>query len=681
LNKDSIDEAKGCWEEEGTRRKYLAVVAVFLCALFIASVGGGAIVGAVHWFSVLPSTGTTAIDLQVKSDPLLVKTSYGLVHGKVWDTYTYAWLGIPYAKPPVGELRWKAPQNPEPWSGVLEATSFSDIPMQIASIMCVADESYEDEIASGAVIGSEDCLYLNIWVPKTKDGKLPSNLPVFVWVYGGADISGSSSMPLYYGANLARKANAVVVTFNYRVGIEGWFYHPALKTGDPLNDSGNYGLLDIVKALEWVKNNIKNFGGNPDMITLAGESAGAMNILALITSPYVKQQYFDRGVKLFHRAILESGGIMAASLEKAEQSANLILASLLVKKGSASSINDALNIIAGMSQDEIKSLLRNADMKELYEAVRDCSGAQADLLSLMSGLLPSDLLIGLLPSNIQPVVSDLVSQMNDLIAAIMSLVPPELLSSLIPEDSAGKYLMGLMNVVSMTYADGYVVAENPYVRLRDGNYIKVPVIIGSCEEEFKFFLSMGLSDMASYLNTTFGRYIPSLSEYLEAMRPWPEELAPFLDWLLLVGYDLISTIGTKLWEAVGTDLVATFMSKYQANVYVFRFCWNQEPEPLDFLLGACHSIDVPFVFGNVGDGKGFPYCNFAWTSENKPGRVALSNAIIAYISNFMRNGNPGDPDGLLGSLPFWSNYKDLIGYERIIFDATDLKAVIYMSDQ
>ena len=666
------------------RRKHLAVTAVLLCALIIVSMEGGALASAASssWFLVSLNTGTAsfAVASQASNDPLLVKTAYGLVRGFAWDNYTYAWLGIPYAKPPVGDLRWKAPQDPTPWQGVLNATSFSDIPMQIASVMCVADESYEDEIATGAVIGSEDCLYLNIWVPKTRDGSLPSNLPVFVWVYGGADVSGSSSLPLYYGANLARKANAVVVTFNYRVGIEGWLYHPALKTGDPLNDSGNYGLLDIVKALEWVKKNIKNFGGNPDCVTIAGESAGAMNILALITSPYVKQQYFDKGIKLFHRAILESGGIMTASLEAAERSANLILASLLVKRGNANNINEALNIIANMTQDKIASLLRNADMKELYEAVRDYSGAQVDLLSLMTSLLPSNLLIGLLPSSIQPVVSDLVDQMNKLITTIMSLVPPELLSSLMPEDSAGKYLMGLMSVVSMTYADGYVVAENPYIRLRDGNYVKVPVIIGSCEEEFKFFLSMGLSDMASYLNTTFGRYIPSLSEYLEAMRPWPEELAPFLDWLLLVGYDLISTVSTKLWEAVGTDLVATFMSKHQSNVYVFRFCWNQEPKPLDFLLGACHSIDVPFVLGNVGEGEGFPYCNFAWTKQNEPGRIALSNAIIAYISNFMRNGYPGDPDGLLGKLPRWDNYKDLIGYERIIFDATDTTAVIYMKD-
>lgn len=657
-------------------RKHLAVIAVLLCTLFIASIGSSALVSAsLPWFSIRSNTGTTSVT--TTSDPLNVSTKYGFVYGREWDSYTYAWLGIPYAKPPVGELRWKAPQDPDPW-GAIDTREFANIPMQIASMMCVASEEYEDEIATGAVIGSEDCLYLNIWVPKTKDGKLPSNLPVFVWVYGGADVSGSSSMPLYYGANLARKANAVVVTFNYRVGIEGWFYHPALKTGDPLNDSGNYGLLDIVKALEWVKANIKNFGGNPDCITVAGESAGAMNILALITSPYVKQQYFDKGNPLFHRAIMESGGIMATSLERAEQSANMILASYLVKKGNASSIDEALNMIAGMTNDEIRNILMNADMAELYEAVRDCSGAQADLLSLMTGILPSDMLIELLPSSIQPIVSDLVDQMNELIATIMSLVPPELLSSLMPEDSAGRYLMSLMSVVSMTYADGYVVAKNPYVSLRDGNYVKVPVIIGSCEEEFKFFLSMGLSDMESYLNVTFGRYVPSLSEYLEAMRPWPEELAPFLDWLLLVGYDLISTIGTKLWEAVGTDLVATFMSKYQKDVYVYRFCWNQEPEPLDFLLGACHSIDVPFFLGNIGEGEGFPYCNFAWTKENEPGRVALSNAIIAYIKNFMRTGSPGDPDGLLGTLPRWDNYKDLIGCERIIFDATNTKAVIYM---
>lgn len=655
------------------RRNFSTIIALSLCTLIIMSAWNGAFVSATTRTSLQTLSYTTS------SDPLLVNTTYGLVRGFEWDRYTYAWLGIPYAKPPVGELRWKAPQDPEPWRGVLNATRFSDVPIQIASVMCVADESYEDDIATGAVIGSEDCLYLNIWVPKGKGGKLPSNLPVFVWVYGGADIAGSSSMPLYYGANLARKANAVVVTFNYRVGIPGFFYHPALKTGCPLNDSGNYGLLDIIKALEWVRKNIKNFGGNPNCITVVGESAGAMNILALITSPYVKQQFFDKGNPLFHRAILMSGGIMPGTLERAEQSANLVLASLLVKKGIANSIEEALNMIAKMSYSDIAYLLRNANMKELYEAVRDYCDVRVDFISLMTGLIPSSLLIDLLPPSIQPLVSNLVDQMNKLMAKIASLVPPEMLSRLMPEDSAGKYLMKLMSVVSILYTDGYVVAENPYLRLKNGDYIKVPVIIGSCEEEFKFFLSMTLSNMESYLNTTFGRYIPSLSEYLEAMRPWPEELAPFLDWLLLVGYDLISKVFTKLWEVLGTDLIATFMSKYQRDVYVYRFCWNQEPKPLDFFLGACHSIDIPFVLGNVGEGEGFPYCNFAWTKENEPGRIELSNAIISYISNFMRIGCPGDPDGPFGRLPRWDNYKSIVGCQRIIFDATNNCAVIYMS--
>ncbi|MEM2145918.1 MAG: carboxylesterase family protein [Candidatus Jordarchaeaceae archaeon] len=663
------------------RRRYLVLAAVIFSALFIVSIGGSVLVSAatigssrtIATLSISSATVTSS-----SSDPLVVGTNYGSVRGLVWDSYTYAWLGIPYAKPPIGELRWKAPQNPEPWSGILNATKFPKAPMQVASVM---GSFNEEEIVNSSIIGSEDCLYLNIWVPKTSTGKLPVNLPVFVWIYGGGNIAGQTAMPLYYGANLARKANAIVVTLNYRVGIEGWFYHPALRTGDALNDSGNYGLLDIVKALEWVRGNIKNFGGNPNMITVAGESAGGMNIYSLLTSPYVKQQYFDKGNPLFHRAIIESGGIMPSSLEQGEQAANGVLAYLLVARGIAGSIDEAMRIIAGMSPQEISALLRNAPMEEIYEAIKTYGATNADILSVMTNLMPIHLLIELLPSNLIPLVSDIAGKISDLFETIMDLIPPELLSSLMPTNgSAGAGLFSVMGSVPSIFADGYVVARNPFISLRDGTYIKVPVIIGGCEEEFKFFLSMMFSDMESYMDVTFGRYIPTLEEYLASMRPWPEELAPFLDWLLLVGYDLISTIGTKLWELMGVDIPASLISKHQNDVYAFRFCWNQEPEPLDFLLGACHSLDVPFVFGNVGEGEGFPYCNFAWTNANKLGRIALSNAMISYFSNFMKNGNPGDPDGLLGRLPRWDNYPSLFGCERIIFDATNILAVIYMDD-
>ncbi|MHA1607001.1 MAG: carboxylesterase/lipase family protein [Candidatus Freyarchaeota archaeon] len=630
------------------RKAYLALVSMVFCVLITVSMVGGVLASSTSYTVSVAGAGLAAVSapspLNVNGDgshseqslsaadasspsnpgfdagnvlpvssPLVVETKYGLVQGMEWDNYTYAWLGIPYAKPPVGELRWKAPQDPEPWSGVRNATEFSEPPIQFAGYMGAVNE---DDIVNARLIGSEDCLYLNIWVPKAEDGGLPENLPVYVWVYGGANIAGQGSWPLYWGANLARKANVVVVTFNYRVGIAGWFYHPALKTGDPLNDSGNYALLDIIKACEWVRENIKNFGGNPDLITIAGESAGGVNIYSLLTSPYVKQEYFDKGNPLFHRAVIQSAGIIPLPKEVAVLSAYNLLVKLLVKQGVADDTCEALEMVMKASDEQIKSWLMETPMEELYEALR-ADGEPPSLLAMPS-----------------------------------------------------------------SFMDGYVIAKNPYLRLIKGEYVKVPVIIGCCKEEIKYMMSEMFCDPELYRNVTFGHYIPeNISEYLDYIRPWPDELAPYLDWVLVGAYDLIAKAGSKVWEIVGVDIPAYLMSLHQRDVYVYRFCWNQEPKPLDLLVGACHGSDIAFIFGNVGEGEGFPLCNLAWTKENEPGRRALSDAMIAYWSNFMRYGNPGDPDGgclWWEGLPDWDNYRAWFGCERIIFDATNTRAVIYM---
>lgn len=536
----------------------------------------------------------------------VVTTKYGKVEG-MKNNGVCVWLGIPYAKPPVGDLRWKAPRDPDPWNGVLPAQSFPNPPVQFAGIMGSLDV---EKIREHELIGSEDCLYLNIWRPDSNE-----KLPVYVWIYGGANQAGQSALPLYHGANLARKANAVVVTFNYRVGLAGWFYHPSLKTGNPLDDSGNYGLLDIIKALEWVHYNIENFGGDPNCVTVAGESAGAMNIYQLLVSPYVKQRYFDRGIKLFHRVVIESGGLLPVPLEMAEKESHSLLIRLLVREGRAENEEEAEKVIAGMSKEEIASLLRSMPMENLYRCYTpDYMG------TFSSGGVPMVSLLGL---------------------------------------SGG-------------FADGYVIDSpiwKPYWRLMTGRYIKVPAIIGCNAEELKFMLPFWL-DAEMAMNTMENAILglplsDNLSDYIGP------ELEP-----LLPLYQPISDLLTSLWQLVGVDIPARLMRMHQQDVYVFKFAWNEEPEPFDFLIGACHSCEIPFVFGNVGPNEAPPYSSpeFAYSPQNENGRLKLSDAMIAYWSSFMRKGKPEAP-----GLPQWTPWPNSPSKKnRLVLDADEQNLQIRM---
>jgi len=209
-----------------------------------------------------------------------------------------AWLGIPFAAPPVGDLRWKPPSPAASWRGVLKADRFAASCEQAVDPKGLGPWTHE-YVVSGPI--SEDCLYLNVWAP-AKAGK---KRPVLVWIYGGAFTSGAGSVPIYDGAALAAKG-VIVVNMNYRVGIYGFFSHPGLDKENPKGASGNYGLMDQIKALEWVRANIAAFGGDPDNITIAGQSAGAASVHYLIASAMAKG--------LFVRAIAESGSGMGLAV-------------------------------------------------------------------------------------------------------------------------------------------------------------------------------------------------------------------------------------------------------------------------------------------------------------------------------------------------------------------------------
>ena len=221
-----------------------------------------------------------------------VKINSGTLQGSaVAGTNVRAFLGIPFAAPPVGKLRWQPPQPAHPWQGVRKADAFGPRCMQrtVYSDMVFRDKG-----------PSEDCLYLNVWTPAQSASE---RLPVMFWIYGGGFQAGATSEPRQEGMNLAKKG-VVVVSANYRLGIFGFFSHPALAKESPHQASGNYGLMDQIAALRWVKENIAAFGGDPANVTIFGESAGSWSVSELMASPLAKG--------LFQKAIGESGAEFGA---------------------------------------------------------------------------------------------------------------------------------------------------------------------------------------------------------------------------------------------------------------------------------------------------------------------------------------------------------------------------------
>jgi para-nitrobenzyl esterase len=227
-----------------------------------------------------------------------VQTTGGLVEGTVTDGIAI-YKGVPFAAPPVGDLRWRAPQPVVPWSDVKKADQFAPA--------CPQDQSLNAFIGFPVLPLSEDCLYLNVWTPAKSASE---HLPVMVWIYGGGFTAGATAFPAYDGTNLARKG-VIVVSIAYRVGPFGFLAHADLDKESPAHASGTYGLMDQIAGLKWVKANIAAFGGDPGSVTIFGESAGGISVSMLAASPMAKG--------LFERAISESGGSFAPTKETGKE--------------------------------------------------------------------------------------------------------------------------------------------------------------------------------------------------------------------------------------------------------------------------------------------------------------------------------------------------------------------------
>ena len=314
----------------------------------------------VHKSSLLKSV--SGINISRHTNTLRL-TSHGEMIGDLDVNGNHQWLGIGFAKPPVGERRWQAPQAPDSWEGRYLALNHGNPCTQISGFLSTL---YLPD--HGTVMGDEDCLYLNIYAPAlTEVPGEGDQLPVMLWVHGGGNAIGEAAQ--YHGRNLAKRYGVIVIAINYRLGPIGWFSHPALRNGalTPLDASGNFGTLDIIRALEWVQDNIAGFGGDANNVTLYGESAGASDTLSLMASPLAEG--------LFHRAIVQSGGLGWSTRTRGENyieeggstiSGREIVNRLLIDDGTADDREAAISVQNTMSDEELQAYLYSKTAAEIF---------------------------------------------------------------------------------------------------------------------------------------------------------------------------------------------------------------------------------------------------------------------------------------------------------------------------
>ena len=541
---------------QNRRRHFPETVCLVLWLLLLACSGcgdGGAPVrGSVSPASVEPW-----------NEEPVVRTVPGQVMGFEDRADTWVWKAIPYARPPTGPLRWKAPRDPVPWEEIRRRTNFSEPCPQYLAL-------------GDSILGNEDCLYLNVWRPRSAERKLP----VYFWIHGGGNSIGSAVVGEdYNGANLASLSGVVVVTVNYRLGPLGWFTHPAIRSGaagDARDASGNYGTLDLIKALEWVRDNIEAFGGDPGNVTITGESAGAANVLTLLISPPAEG--------LFHRALAQSGGARSNPLAAGDAASRTVILTRLLKDGIAANPGEAEAILDAMSLAEVEAYLRSQRPRELLKCYQPNFGGMISF-----------------PYN---------------------------------------------------FEDGTVIPAGGFKVLETGAYPgKVPVILGTNKEEKKLFI---------FADSAFtGR----------------DDL-----------YQVVASYASDVWKATGVDQVARKLRSHpdQPGVYAYQFLWGAYretggsviPDPWGFKLGCCHTLEIPFFFGN--DTINVLMQLLVFSEENRAGREALSRAMMAYMAAFART---GDPNGARARLPAWLPWSNDPGAPRCIqFDVgEDQEPLLRMS--
>lgn len=441
-----------------------------------------------------------------------------------------AWRAIPYAAPPVGDLRWRAPRKPAAWQGVRDAAKPAPwCPQALSALDGVPRKDW------GKLVGQEDCLTLDVYAPFMRAAEAKTaKLPVMVWIHGGSNVWGRAQQ--YNGAALAERERVMVVVVQYRLGPLGWLAHPALRADPQIVDdaSANFAQLDHIRALEWVRDEIGAFGGDPGRVTIFGESAGGHNVAALLVSPRAKG--------LFHRAIVQSGSFRTVPLAKAEgadgdaQDTGRGIATRLLKGAPATG-----------------AALRAAPVDAVFKAY-DTSREGRDL---------------------PRVIADGVTLPRDGIAA--ALADPARRNS-------------------------------------------VPTILGTTRDEMKLFNALN----------------PALSKRTFGVFPQARDKALF---------EAMSLYPSRNWRATAVDAPAAILtSTGHADVWTYRFDWADQGRflltDLSQMLGAAHSMEIPFVFGRFQFFGAFD--RYMFTRDNEAGRLELSGRMMNHWAAFARSGDPGN---------------------------------------
>jgi para-nitrobenzyl esterase len=334
--------------------------------------------------------------VRIASSEAIRDTTDGPIIGFVGDNETLGWFGIPFSAPPLGKLRWAAPRPPQPWQKNRDAIAFKNACVQLwGPLVGITGEE-------GQVVGNEDCLYLNVWAPRNNSDIDSVGLPVMFWIHGGGNSIGTANT--YPGHRLAGSENVVLVTINYRLGLLGWMSHSALRgEGRSTSDaSGNYGNLDMIAALEWVQKNIASFGGDPDNVTIFGESAGGLNVYSLMASPLAKG--------LFHQAIAQSGSTSTTPLWRAENfadekqpgealSSREWLSMQLQFAGKAQDRKSAKVAQLAMSDQDILAFMRSRSPEQILQEISGGAGMYRAPQNLRDGIvLPKESLLTIFQS-------------------------------------------------------------------------------------------------------------------------------------------------------------------------------------------------------------------------------------------------------------------------------------------
>lgn len=529
-------------------------------------------------FPILAIFALTPVWVASQPLPTRISTLDGPVDGISQPLSTVGWLGIPYAQPPVQALRWRAPQPLTPRSTPLAAHHFGS-------------PCFQPGTAS-----SEDCLFLNIWRPQTRSQKLP----VLVYIHGGNNIYGSGDGTWYAAAHFF---NAVVVTFNYRLGPFGWFLHPALHSGNPLDDSGNYGTLDQIQLLQWVQNNIEAFGGDPTNVTLAGDSAGAQNVTYLMHSSLARN--------LFSKVIISSNYPLIRPRSAALKSSSQALWNLIAADHLAPDQAQARQLAASWSVDHTRDFLRGKSSQQILDAYATPAINPID----SSDSFRTDIAVG------------------------HDQIPPPLIQS--PENHPESI---------QVIGDGLVIPSGmDFADFSTGHGYPRPAIIGTTRNENHAF------NAASPFNFQPGKSLDQLVD--EAVHATNPAYRKYQHFYALFGEDSTAafrnnfTFATNLVDELhtwyGSHLLARNLTHapHPVPVYIYRFDWASTPghhyripseDAWLFYMGSPHTSEFDFFYQNffLPDPKQLP-TQYQYTTANLAARRQLSLAIRLQLRQFL----------------------------------------------